>query len=158
LNCNPPKSDSLNNRVAYVLPKDYGYGFRGPNDKIRGLWEADALSYETSIKLYNSMEQYAAKPEFSYDCKTKLYNISPYSKLIFWNATISINDNVRAMKKREVVRILFSSFSDQDDGGYSYDRYYDNSYYEGYLHKTEGRCWFHWFCRLRWCGWRCFHS
>jgi len=29
MNCNPPKSDSLNNRVAYVLPKDYGYGFRG---------------------------------------------------------------------------------------------------------------------------------
>ena len=98
------------------------------NDKIWGLWEADALSYETSMKLYNSMEQYAAKLDVIYDDKTKPYNISPCSKLVFYNA--------RAMKKREVVRSLFSSFSDQDDGGYSYDRHYDNSYYEGYLHKT----------------------
>jgi hypothetical protein len=129
-----------------------------PNDKIWGLWEADALSYETSMKLYNSTEQYAAKLDIIYNDKTKPYNISPCSKLIFYNGTISINDNARAMKKREVVRSLFSSFSDQDDGGYSYDRHYDNSYYEGYLHKTEERRWFHWFCRLLCCGWRCFHS
>ena len=25
--------DSINERVAYALPKDYGYGFRGSNDK-----------------------------------------------------------------------------------------------------------------------------
>ena len=33
--------------TAYVLPKDYGYGFRGPNDTIWGLWHADELVSES---------------------------------------------------------------------------------------------------------------
>jgi hypothetical protein len=48
---NPRESEPISDRVAYVLPKDYAYGFRGPNDKIWGLWEADALSYELSCKV-----------------------------------------------------------------------------------------------------------
>jgi len=41
---NPRNKNSSDDRVAYVLPKDYAYGFRGPNDRIWGLWEADELS------------------------------------------------------------------------------------------------------------------
>ena len=33
---NPRKSYLIGERVACVLPKDYGYGFRGPNAKIWG--------------------------------------------------------------------------------------------------------------------------
>ena len=38
-------------RVAFVLPKDFGYGFRGPEDKIWGLWEADATSLEIILSV-----------------------------------------------------------------------------------------------------------
>ncbi len=31
---NPRENSATSDRVAYVLPKDYGYGFRGPNDRI----------------------------------------------------------------------------------------------------------------------------
>ena len=34
---NPRTPQALSEKVAYVLPKDYAYGFRGPNDKILGI-------------------------------------------------------------------------------------------------------------------------
>jgi len=87
MNHNPPTRDYLADRVAYVLPKDYAYGFRGPNDKIWGLWEADELSYEICTTLDNLMEQYGTKLDIIYDDKTEPYDTSAYSKLIFWNGT-----------------------------------------------------------------------
>jgi len=34
---NPRTTNAVEDKIAYLLPKDYGYGFRGPNDKIWGL-------------------------------------------------------------------------------------------------------------------------
>lgn len=84
---NPKKNDSLNDRVAYVLPKDYGFGFRGPNDKIWGIWEADDLSKEIIPDFYNQMEYYGNRLDMIYDDGLKPYNIPSYSRLIFleWN-------------------------------------------------------------------------
>jgi hypothetical protein len=48
---NPRTSDPIRNRVAYVLPKDYAYGLRGPDDKIWGLWEADDFSLKISTEV-----------------------------------------------------------------------------------------------------------
>ena len=50
---NQPKTTSASDRAAYVLPNAYGYGFRGPEDHIWGLWEADALSYNMSTSVNN---------------------------------------------------------------------------------------------------------
>jgi len=41
---NPRTITPISSRTAYVLPKDYAYGFRGPNDNIWGLWGPDALT------------------------------------------------------------------------------------------------------------------
>ena len=86
-NHNPQTSDALNDRVAYVLPEDYGYGFRGPNDKIWGIWQADSLSNEICTNLNNLMKKYGTKLDVIYADKQEPYNISAYSKLIFWNGT-----------------------------------------------------------------------
>jgi len=85
---NPRTSNAMNGRVAYVLPKDYAYGFRGPNDKIWGLWEADALSYELCINLNSLMKQYGTKLDIIYDDGIKPNNTNAYNKLIFWNGTV----------------------------------------------------------------------
>ncbi len=85
---NPRRSNPSSERVAYVLPKDYAYGFRGPNDKIWGLWEADALSFVISENLGKILEQNGAKIDIIYDDGLKLD--STYSKYIFWNGTIHI--------------------------------------------------------------------
>jgi hypothetical protein len=76
------------NRVAFVLPADYAHGFRGPNDKIWGLWEVDPLSFEISNHLGLLLEQYGAKLDIVYDDGLKLD--STYSKYLFWNDTSRI--------------------------------------------------------------------
>jgi hypothetical protein len=85
---NPRKSNLASNRVAFVLPSDYAYGFRGPNDKIWGLWESDPLSFEISNNLGKLLEQYGAKLDIVYDDGLKLD--STYSRYLFWNDTSSI--------------------------------------------------------------------
>jgi len=87
---NPRTSVTVNDRVAYVLPKDYAYGFRGPNDKIWGLWEADAFSDELCVSLNSLMEQYGTKLDIIYDDGLELNNAYGYSKLIFWNGTVYV--------------------------------------------------------------------
>jgi hypothetical protein len=80
----------MEDRVAYVLPKDYGYGFRGPNDKIWGLWEADNLSNDVWRDVNALLDEYGSKMDIVYEDGLG-FNKSRYSKLIFWNETASTN-------------------------------------------------------------------
>ena len=84
---NPRKSAPISDRVAYVLPKDYGYGFRGPNDKIWGLWEADAFSYNISKNVGTLLEEYGSELDIIYDDGLEPNNTYGYSKLIYWNVS-----------------------------------------------------------------------
>jgi hypothetical protein len=89
---NPRPSAPPSDRVAYVLPKDYGYGFRGPNDTIWGLWGAD--DYEYSLKISTEVgaliEEYQNRLDVIYDDGLKANSSYGYSKLIFWNGTVWI--------------------------------------------------------------------
>jgi hypothetical protein len=84
---NPRTSDSISDRIAYVLPKDYGYGFRGPNDKIWGLWEADTLSYNLSVSVNSLLEEYGTKLDIIYDDGLEPDSTNGYNRLISWNST-----------------------------------------------------------------------
>jgi hypothetical protein len=85
---NPRSSFPVSDRVAYVLPKDYAYGFRGPNDKIWGFWEADAFSNQLCQNLGRLIEKYGSKLDVIYDEGLEHGSTSGYSKLIFWNGTV----------------------------------------------------------------------
>jgi hypothetical protein len=87
---NPRTTEATKNRVAYVLPKDYGYGFRGPNDRIWGLWEADNLSSEIWNNASTLVEHYKPRMDIIYENDLQL-DISKYSELIFWNGTTTTN-------------------------------------------------------------------
>jgi hypothetical protein len=39
-----PYEERYQAEIAYVLPQDYGFGFRSPTDNIWGLWPADELA------------------------------------------------------------------------------------------------------------------
>ncbi len=80
-------ANPFDKRVAYVLPKDYAYGFRGPNDKIWGLWEADDFSFRISTELGSLLEEYGSKLDIIYDEGLGFNNIKYYHELIFWNGT-----------------------------------------------------------------------
>ena len=82
---NPRPADLLDGRVAFVLPKDYAYGIRGPNDKIWGLWEADSLSFEISENIGKLLKQYRDKLDIIYDDGLELD--STYDQYFFWNGT-----------------------------------------------------------------------
>lgn len=75
------------NEATYVLPRDYGYGFRGPDDRIWGLWEADALSSEIWNDANNLLTEFGEGLDIIYDDKSINGNL-PYRRLIFWNGTI----------------------------------------------------------------------
>jgi hypothetical protein len=88
MNSNPQPVESPSERVGFVLPKDYGYGFRGPNDKIWGLWEADNLSQGLSVKVNSMLEEYGTKLDIIYDEGIPAGGTMGYSKLVFWNGTV----------------------------------------------------------------------
>jgi hypothetical protein len=87
INHNSQSSDAVTERVALVIEKNYAYGFRGPNDKIWGLWEADSLSYEICVKFNDLLEQYGDRLDVIYD-DFQPYGAPQYGELIFWNGTI----------------------------------------------------------------------
>jgi hypothetical protein len=83
----PRTDNTIEKRVAYVLPASYGYGFRGANDKIWGLWEADELSAKIWNDANNLVQEYGTNLDIIYEDTLRL-NIAAYNKLIFWNGTI----------------------------------------------------------------------
>ena len=72
--------------TAYVLPQDYAYGFRGPDDKIWGLWGPDNLTIPIATQLSSLMQQYGNNLNVVYDDASINYT-SQYSEVIFWNGT-----------------------------------------------------------------------
>jgi hypothetical protein len=82
---NPRPSNLLDGRVAFVLPKDWAYGFRGPDDKIWGLWETDELVSTISEDLGALLDEYGSKLDVIYDDGLELD--STYKEYIFWNGT-----------------------------------------------------------------------
>jgi hypothetical protein len=85
---NPRTNDPAAGRVAFVLPNAYGYGFRGPNDKIWGLWEADNFAEQLCLNLNIVMQQYGSKLDIVYDDPSFLNYVNIYGKTIFWNGTV----------------------------------------------------------------------
>ena len=85
---NPRANDPTIDRVAYVLPKDYAYGFRGPNDTIWGLWEADDFSFKISTEVGILIGRYQNRVDMIYDDGLEAGNAYGYSELVFWNGTV----------------------------------------------------------------------
>jgi hypothetical protein len=90
LHSNPDSFGSNRAEVAYVVPADYGFGFRNPNDHIWGLFPSDTLS----TKIYNDinntlMTKYSSRFDILYDeSQTIDHILGDYSKVFYWNQTV----------------------------------------------------------------------
>jgi hypothetical protein len=84
----PRPSTPPSDRVAYVLPKDYAYGFRGPNDTVWGIWEADDFSFKISTEVGGLLDRYQNRLDIIYDDGLEANNTYGYSEFIFWNGTV----------------------------------------------------------------------
>jgi hypothetical protein len=92
VNNNPDKHGIEKAEVAYVLPENFGFGFRSSDDSIWGLWSAN--TDERIEKIWGDVnqliDQYGSRldivysdPEFNADLQRH------YDKLFFWNETLN---------------------------------------------------------------------
>jgi hypothetical protein len=87
VNANPDEHGATRGQVAFVLPKDYGWGMRSETDNIWGLWPADEKAPAIWENLNKLIQKYSLELDIVYD--DDRFNIGEkYSKVYFWNATI----------------------------------------------------------------------
>ena len=90
LHCNPDSLGSSKAKTAYVVPKDYGFGFRNPNDTIWGLFPADALSSKIYDDVDTLIGKYASRLDILYDDPEVIAPLlKGYSEVFYWNQTIT---------------------------------------------------------------------
>jgi hypothetical protein len=74
--------------AALVLPKDYGWGLRNPNDRIWGFWGPDDKSPLIWNNTQTLLSQYGLRIDIIYD--DPAFPIQGnYSKVYYWNQTIT---------------------------------------------------------------------
>ena len=72
--------------AALVLPRNYGWGMRNPQDTIWGLWAANSTSQQVWEQLQSKLEQYGLKLDIVYDDPAYLVS-GKYSQVYYWNQT-----------------------------------------------------------------------
>lgn len=88
LHHNPDSFGDNPAHAAYVVPADYGFGFRSPNDSIWGIFPPDELS----PKIYNDTQtlttQFGSQYNILYDGPQTAALLKNYSQVYYWNQTL----------------------------------------------------------------------
>ena len=82
---NPRTITPVSDRTAYVLPEDYAYGFRGPGDRIWGLWNADSLTLDISMSVSTLLKMDSRNLDIVYPSQN--LESAGYHTIIYWNDT-----------------------------------------------------------------------
>ena len=77
----PRSPNTSKDRVCFVLPEAYGYGFRGPDDSIWGLWSADDFSKNLTIAVGQKLIEYGERLDLVYN-QTQLLSAG-YGKVFY---------------------------------------------------------------------------
>jgi hypothetical protein len=80
-------SEKTVGQVAFVLPKDYGWGMRNPNDRIWGFWGPDNSSLLIWDNMNKLIMKYGLKLDIIYDDPRFDFE-EKYNKIYFWNSTV----------------------------------------------------------------------
>ncbi len=87
---NDKEFGSDNAEVVYVLPKDYGFGFRSATDTIWGLFKADELTAKIWSDVLLLEGQYGSRFDIVYDDGlTSDYLQNRYDQVFFWDQTVT---------------------------------------------------------------------
>jgi hypothetical protein len=94
---NPRTVSQVSDRSAYVLPQDFGYGFRSPNDTIFGLWNADwdgtaSLNFVADISMcvVTFLQMFGPNLDILYTNGNETVKSLGYQNVIYWNDTSMI--------------------------------------------------------------------
>jgi hypothetical protein len=88
LSRNPDSLAKNSAEIAYVVPEDYGFGFRNPTDTIWGLFPADNRSAKIYSDIETLTEQYGAKLDILYDGPETTAKLGDYLKVYYYNVTL----------------------------------------------------------------------
>lgn len=80
------KQGSASAEAVLVLPHNYGWGMRHPNDNIWGLWKPDSTSAQIWQELQQKLAQYGIRLDIIYD-DDRFSVEEKYSKVYLWNHT-----------------------------------------------------------------------
>ena len=87
---NPSTFDSAMAQAAYVIPINYGFGFRGDTDTIWGLFPPDNFSAKIYADVQTLLTQYNGKLNIIFDNQTVIGpTLNKYATVLYWNQTIT---------------------------------------------------------------------
>jgi hypothetical protein len=85
---NSHNTSSNTERVAYVVPDNYGWGFRNPQDTIWGVWSADEDSQRIWEDVNGLVQTYGDDFDILVGSPwTQVFGRDHYDTLIWWNST-----------------------------------------------------------------------
>jgi len=91
---NPDKHGSLKADTAVVLPQDYGFGFRSPDDSVWQYHQTDYWTQKMFNDVTNLLKQYNSSIDIVYSDPQFQSSIqSKYSKILFWPKDFETNIN-----------------------------------------------------------------
>jgi hypothetical protein len=100
---NPRTVSQPSDRSAYVLPQDFGYSFRSPNDTVWGLWNANwdgttslAFVADVSMCIVTFIQMFGTKLDIIYPIIDGTVQSIRYQNVIYWNET-SLVPNMPSM-------------------------------------------------------------
>ncbi|MFA5572945.1 MAG: hypothetical protein WDA42_07535, partial [Candidatus Bathyarchaeia archaeon] len=72
--------------AVLVLPRNYGWGMRNPQDTIWGMWDANATSQQIWTQIHSRLTQHGSQLDIVFEDKT--YSVSEkYNHIYYWNQT-----------------------------------------------------------------------
>jgi hypothetical protein len=87
---NPKDYGSIKADTALVLPQDYGWGFRHPEDRIWGYWGPDELSPQIWNVTQLLLEKYGFNLDIIYN--DPIFSIeNKYETMYYWNQTLNFD-------------------------------------------------------------------
>jgi hypothetical protein len=81
---NPHSHGVDKGEVAYVLPENYGFGFRNSEDKIWGLWDSDNLSQKVWDDVNKLVDQYGSSLDIVYEDVEVMTDVQDRYEHVFW--------------------------------------------------------------------------
>jgi hypothetical protein len=75
--------------AALVLPHNYGWGMRNPNDTIWGFWPTDEKTDLIANNMYKLLVEYGTKLDIVYEDPAYPVAAAHYKAVYYWNQTIS---------------------------------------------------------------------
>jgi hypothetical protein len=76
--------------AALVLPHNFGWGIRNPNDTIWGFWLSDNRTQLIAIEISQLLGKYGPALDIVFDDSRYPVSNVPYQHVYYWNQTIDL--------------------------------------------------------------------